>query len=288
MSPTFLGMLPGSLALTRLLSLLSTMRPPLPSPIAHSLCPPFSPNSSPWLMTLVPLLPSGLHRLSPSPLPRQSAQPPPHHQPHPTWRRPSRTCPLVLLLYLHTARHKCYPCYPKRHPLPPLLSKPTLLSRRKNSPPASRLARSPPRTFTSSLRTNDMATRTHTRNATRTHPKRLSSSPLATPNQRKQNSTRSVTQPPRSSIPVLPPVSLFLIPRSPKNKPGQRLPGRAVRARRTPLQHKSLRQARVLSPKDPHRSQLLNFISLPPYLSNPPERFVHHECYPSRHHGRFT
>jgi len=51
-----------------------------------------------------------------------------------------------------------------------------------------------------------------------------------------------------------PPVSQFLIPRSPKNKPGHRLPGRAVMARKTPLQHKSLRQARVVSPKDLHRS----------------------------------
>jgi len=83
-----------------------------------------------------------------------------------------------------------------------------------------------------------------------------------------------------------PPVSLFLIPCSPKNKPGHRLPGRAVRARKMPLQHKSLHQARVVSPKDPQRSQLLNVVSLPPYLANPPERFFHHDCYPSRHHGR--
>jgi len=61
----------------------------------------------------------------------------------------------------------------------------------------------------------------------------------------------------------LPPVLLFLIPRSPKKKPGHRLPGRAVRARKVPLQHKSLRQARVVSPKDPHCSQLLNVVSLP-------------------------
>ena len=60
-----------------------------------------------------------------------------------------------------------------------------------------------------------------------------------------------------------PPVSLFLIPRSPKNKPGHRLPGRAVRARKTPLQLKSLCQAKVVSPKDPHRSQLLNVVASP-------------------------
>ena len=60
-----------------------------------------------------------------------------------------------------------------------------------------------------------------------------------------------------------PPVSLFLIPHSPKNKPGLRLPGRAAKGRRTPLQHKSLRQARVVSLKDPHRSRLLNLVSLP-------------------------
>ena len=58
MSPTSLGTLPGSLALTRLLSPLSRMPRPPPSPIVNSLSPPFSPNSLPWLMTLVPLLPS--------------------------------------------------------------------------------------------------------------------------------------------------------------------------------------------------------------------------------------
>ena len=192
----------------------------------------------------------------------------------------------MLLLSLHTAPHKCHPRYLKRHPLPPLLSKPNLLSRRNNSPPASGLARSPRRIFLSSLRENGMATRTNTPNATWTHPKRLSFSPLATPYQRNPNFTLSATQPLHSSIPVLPPVSLCLIPRSPKNKPGHRLPGRAVRARRTPLQRKSLRQARVVSQKDPHRSSCSMSFLCPPYLSNPPERFVHHDCYPSRHHGR--
>ena len=60
-----------------------------------------------------------------------------------------------------------------------------------------------------------------------------------------------------------PPASPFLIPRSHKIRPGHRLPGRAVRARKTPLQHKSLREARVVSPKDPHRPQLHNVVSLP-------------------------
>jgi len=60
-----------------------------------------------------------------------------------------------------------------------------------------------------------------------------------------------------------PPVSLFLIPHCPKNKPGHRLPGRAVRVRKALLQHKSVRQATVVSPKVPHRSQLLTFVSLP-------------------------
>jgi len=60
-----------------------------------------------------------------------------------------------------------------------------------------------------------------------------------------------------------PPVSPFLIPCSPKNKPGHRSLRRAVRARKTPLQHKSLRQARVVSPKDPHHFPLLNVVSLP-------------------------
>ena len=59
------------------------------------------------------------------------------------------------------------------------------------------------------------------------------------------------------------PALQFLIPSSPKNRPGHRLPGRAVRGRKAPLQHKSLRQARVVSPKDPHRCQLLNVVSLP-------------------------
>ena len=61
----------------------------------------------------------------------------------------------------------------------------------------------------------------------------------------------------------LPLGSLFLIPRSPKNKPGHRIPGREVRSRKTQRQHKSLRQARVVSQKDPHRSLLLNVVSLP-------------------------
>jgi len=105
-------------------------------------------------------------------------------------------------------------------------------------------------------------------------PTRLSFSHLATPSQRKPNIPLSITQLPHSATPAPPPVSLFLIPRSPKIKPGHRLPGMAVRARKTPLQHKSLRQARVLSPKDPQRSQLLNVVSLPPV---PPQ--------PSRNHS---
>jgi len=52
MLPTFLGMLPGSLALTGLRSLLSTMPPPQPSPTANWLWPPFSPNSSPMVNDL--------------------------------------------------------------------------------------------------------------------------------------------------------------------------------------------------------------------------------------------
>jgi len=189
--------------------------------------------------------------------------PPPHHQPYPTWRGPSRTCPLVLLLPPYTAPHKWQRRCLQRHPLPPLLSKLNLLSRKRNSPPASRLVRMPPRIFPSFLRENGIVTRKNTPNATWTHPKQLSFWPLAIPRQRKPNFALSGTQPPHFSIAVPPPVSLFLIPHSPKNKPGQRLPGRALRARKAPLQHKSLRQARVVSPKDPHRSRLLNLISLP-------------------------
>ena len=168
-----------------------------------------------------------------------------------------------MLLCPHTTPPKRHPRCLKRHPIPPLLSKLTLLSRKRNSPPASHLVRSLPRTFPSFLRGNSMATRIHTPNATQTHPNRLSFSPLAIPSERKRNFTMSDTQPPHLSIPVPSLVSLSLIPRSPKNKPGHRLPGRAVRARKTPLQYKLLRQARVVSPKVPHRSQLLNVVSLP-------------------------
>jgi len=175
----------------------------------------------------------------------------------------------VLLLSPHIAPHKWHPRCLKRPPLPPLLSKRNPPSRKRNSPPASRLVRLQHRIFPSFLTVNGMATGTHTPNATRTRPKRLSFSPLATPNQRKPNFTLSVTQPPHFSTPVPPPVLQFLIARSLKNKPGHRLPGRAVRARKTPLQHKSLRQARVVSPKDPHRSQLLNVVSLPPVPPQP-------------------
>jgi len=175
----------------------------------------------------------------------------------------------MLLLSPHTAPHKWHPCCLKRHLLPPLLSRLNLLGRKRNSPPAIPLVRSPPRTFPSSLRDNGMAIRTHTPNATRIHPKRLTFSPLATPNQRKPNFTLSVTQPPHSSIPGPPVVSPFLIPCRPKIKPGHRLPGRAVRARKTPLLHKWLCQARVVSPKDPHRSQLPNVVSLPPVPLQP-------------------
>jgi len=204
MSPTSLSTVPGSLALSLLLSPLSTMPPPPPSPIVNLLWPPFLPKSSPWSMTLVSLLPSGLRRLSPSPPPRQSAQPPLHHQPHPTWRRPSGTCPLVLLLSPHTAPPKWHPRCLKCHPLPPLLSKLNLLSRKRNSPPALHLVQSPYQIFPSFLRENGMATQTHRPNATWTHPRRLSYSPLATPNQRKPNFTLSVIQPPNSATPVPP------------------------------------------------------------------------------------
>ena len=175
----------------------------------------------------------------------------------------------MLLLSPHTAPHKWHPCCLKRDPLLPLVCKLNLHSRKRNSPPASRLVWSPPQIFLSFLRENGMATRTLRPNATQTLPKRLSFSPLATPNQRKPNFTLSVTQPPHCSIPVPPPVSLFLIPRSPKKKPGHRLPGMAVGPRKTPLELKSLRQARVVSPKDPHRSQLLNVISSPLVPSQP-------------------
>ena len=70
------------------------------------------------------------------------------------------------------------------------------------------------------------------------------------------------------------PVSPFLIPRSPKSKPGHRLAGRPVSARKTQLQHKSLRQARVVCPKDPRRSQLPNVVSLPP-VPLQPSQMIH-------------
>jgi len=63
-------------------------------------------------------------------------------------------------------------------------------------------------------------------------------------------------------------------PHSPKNKPWHRLPGRAVGARKAPLQHKSLRQARLVSPKDLHRSQLLKVVSLP-RAPPQPSRMIH-------------
>jgi len=180
----------------------------------------------------------------------------------------------VAALSPHAAPHKWHPSNLKRHPLLPLLPKLNLLSRKRNSQPASRLVRSPPRTFPSSLRESGKATLTRTLNATRTHPKRLSSSPLAAPSQRKPNFTLSHTQLPHSSIPVPLPVSPFLIPRSPKIKPGHRLPGRAVRARKAPLQHKSLHHARVVSPKDPHRSQLPKVVSLPPVPLQPSQMIL--------------
>jgi len=169
----------------------------------------------------------------------------------------------MLLLSPHTTPHKLHPRCLKGLPLPPLLSKQNLLSRKGNSPHASRLVRLPPRIFPSFFRENGMTTRTDMPNPIRTHPKRLSFSPLAIPSQRKPNFTLLVTEPPHFSIQVPRLVSLFLIPRSPKNKPGHRLPGRAAKARKAPLQHKSLRQARVVSLKDPHRSRLLNVVSLP-------------------------
>jgi len=62
-----------------------------------------------------------------------------------------------------------------------------------------------------------MAPRTDTPNATRIHPKRLSFSPLATPNQRMPSFTLSDTQPPHSSIPV-PPGFTVSDPPQPQNQ----------------------------------------------------------------------
>ena len=269
MSPISLGMLPGSLALTRLRAPLSTMPVPLLSPKVNLLWPHFSPNSSPWLMTLGPLLPSSLGRLNPSPPPRESAQLPPHHHPHPTWSRPSRICPLVLLLSPHTTPLKWHLRCLKRHPLLPLLSKLSLLSRKRKWQPASWLTRSPPRIFPPFSRANGMTTQTCTLNATRIHLKPLSFLPHVITSRKNPSFTASDTQPPHSSIPAHPPVSQSLNPRSPKNKPEHRLLGRAVRARIALLPHKSLLQARVVSPKDPHRSPLHNVGSFPPAPPQP-------------------
>jgi len=180
----------------------------------------------------------------------------------------------VLLLSPPTAPHKWHPHCLKCHLLLPQLSKLNLLSRKRSSLPASRLAHSPPWTFPSFLRGNGMATLTHTPRATQTHHKLLSFLPLVIPSQRKPNFTPSDSQTPHFSIPVPAPVSQFLIARSPKNRAGNRLPERAVRATKMPVQHKSLCQARILSPKDPHRAQLLNVVSLP---RAPPEpsRTIH-------------
>jgi len=126
-----------------------------------------------------------------------------------------------------------------------------------------------------------MATQTRTPNATLTHLKPLSFLPDIIPSRRKPNFTPSDTPPPHSSTPVHPPVLQSLIPRSLKNKPGHRLPGRAVRARKTLLQHKSLRQARVVSPKDPHRSQLHKVVSLPPTPPQPSRTILSLSLLPS-------
>jgi len=108
-----------------------------------------------------------------------------------------------------------------------------------------------------------MATQTRTPNTTLTHLKPLSFLPHVILSRRKPSFTPSNTPPPHSSIPVHHAVSQSLIPRSPKIKPGHRLSGRTVRARKPLLQHKLRCQARVVSPKDPHHSQLHNVVSLP-------------------------
>jgi len=88
-------------------------------------------------------------------------------------------------------------------------------------------------------------------------PFRLSSSPL------RGSQTLLQAIPNHLTFAYLSPLaSQSLIPCIPKNRPGHMFPGRVVRARKTPLQHKSLCQSRVVSPKDPHGSQLLNIIFL--------------------------
>jgi len=179
------------------------------------------------------------------------------------------TCPLALLLSPPTVPHKWLHRRPKPDlllPLPPRLS---LLIRKGNWLRAPRLAQSQPHIFHSFLRANGMATQTRTLNATLSHLKPRSFLPQVIPSLRKPGFTLSLTQPPHLSIPVHPPVSQFLILPSPKNQPGHTLPGRAVKASKTPLQHKSLRQARVVSPKDSHCSQPHNIVSLPPAPPQP-------------------
>jgi len=68
-----------------------------------------------------------------------------------------------------------------------------LLSRKRSLLPACHLVPSPPQTSPFLSRENGMATRRRTLNATETLPKLLLSLPLATPSQRKPNSTPSAT-----------------------------------------------------------------------------------------------
>jgi len=147
-------------------------------------------------------------------------------------RGPSRICPLLLLLSPPTAPHRWLPRRLKPPLHPPLLSKPNQLRRKRNSLPAFHVVLSQPQIFLFSSKGNGMVTPTRMPNATLTHPKLLSSLPLVTLSQRKPSSTRTDTPPFHFFILVPLPVIQSPMPRSPKNKPGHRLPGRAEKERK--------------------------------------------------------
>jgi len=172
----------------------------------------------------------------------------------------------------HSSHHAIQVAPRRLKPLPPpapaVHSKPALQKKKLATRLSSKTSQ--PQTFRCFLRENGTATQTRAPNVTQTHPKLLSFSPLATPSQRKPNSTPTATQPVHSSTLVPHLGSQSPIPRNPKNRPGPRLPGKVERARKTQLQHKSLRQERVVFPKDPYRSKPHNVVSSTPALLQPP------------------
>ena len=102
----------------------------------------------------------------------------------------------------------------------------------------------------------------HTQNAIQTFLKLSFCLPHPKPSQRRPHYTLIGTQPHCSSILAFYQALPSLIPLSDKKPPGHKMPGREIKARRIPPQHRLLCPAKIVSLNDCHHFQLQNVAPL--------------------------